>query len=61
MGGLHSWQQLLGWNEVSDIERKQKKKGAPCMSIVPFQLLPFCAVSCCCYPPFVFGGTAGGG
>jgi len=49
MGGLRSWQQLLEWNEVSDIEREHKKNSAPCMSIAPSLLYPalFCVVVIC--------------
>jgi len=58
MGGLCSRQYLLGWAEVSNIERKQKKK-VHLVRILP--LTRPCTDSCCCCPPFVFGGTAGGG
>jgi len=43
------------------ILKENTKKGAPCTPIAPFPSLPFCTILCCCRPPFVFSGTAGGG
>jgi len=55
MGGLRSWQQLLG----GQILKENIKKWCTLYIRCPFPSLP-CAVSCCCRPPFVFSGAAGG-